>query len=63
MAEILEEKIKGRIEQLKSSREQHQQQLRQYQQAAAQLVQLITGEAGAIAELEKLLEPDETVKE
>ncbi len=50
--------ITERLQQLKASREQHQQQLTAYQQAIQQLTAQIYAESGAIAELEELLRPE-----
>ncbi len=50
--------IAERLQQLRASREQHQQQLAAYQQALPQLTAQINAETGAIAELEKLLKPE-----
>lgn len=55
--------ITERLQQLKASREQHQQLLAQYRQAEAQLIAALQGEGGAIAELEELLKLVEEEKE
>ncbi len=62
MAE-LEERLRARLDELKASREQHQQLLAQYRQAEAQLIAALQGEGGAIAELEELLKLVEEEKE
>ena len=55
--------IAERLQQLRASREQHQQQLTAYQQAVQQLTAQIYAESGAIAELEELLKLVEEEKE
>lgn len=54
----MEKRVQERLEQLKASREQHQQQLTAYQQALPQLTAQINAETGAIVELEALLHPE-----
>ncbi len=51
--------IAERIEQLRASREQHQEQLDGCRQAIPQLTAQVNAETGAIAELERLLKPEE----
>lgn len=50
--------IAERLQQLRASREQHQQQLEECQQIIPQLTARINAETGAIAELERLLKPE-----
>ena len=50
--------ITERLQQLRASREQHQEQLAAYQQALPQLTAQINAETGAIVELERLLKPE-----
>lgn len=55
--------IAERLQQLRASREQHQQLAVEYQQAVQQLTAQIYAESGAIAELEELLKLVEEEKE
>lgn len=55
----LRTQVEKRIAELKTSREQHQQQLAAYQQALPQLTAQINAETGAIVEMEKLLKTEE----